>query len=173
VIRRALLLSGLAAAAWPASAQVIWLKVPGPDNSFHVEMPGTPEYKIATNTVPGGTQTYQYHSFSLQRGPTQYVTQSALLPPPIDVSNPRKVLQEYLDGAARSLVASKWQQVNWTKLAGAEAGEARGAFDDRKSLRYLLVLKERRLVVMGLSGPPGTEKFPDSDRFFKSLAFSP
>ena len=160
VLRRGLLALAASAVATATAAQVLWLKVEGPDRAFTVEMPGTPEYKLVS----------QFHSYSLVRGPIEFVMQS------VEVgytAPPREILQTALDGAAPHLVGGKWQSVDWREVQGVPAVEATGALKDGNALRNLLVLKGRRLVSLGMRGPTGTTRFPAAERFFGSLRFAP
>jgi len=164
LLRRGLLAvvtSALATTAFAAKAeaQILWLKVEGPDRAFTVEMPGTPEYKIVG----------QLHTYSLARGPIEYVAQSV----EVYAGPPREILQAALDGAAPHLAGGKWQRVDWKDVQAAPAVEATGALKDGNALRNLLVLKGRRLVSLGVRGPTGTVRFPDAEKFFASLRFAP
>ena len=151
-----------------ARAQVLWLKVEGPQRSFIVEMPAAPEYKITQQRSGSGTA-YDYHSYALNRGPIDYVVQTAIYPADVDTSKPQALLQFLLDATARNLAGAKWQQVGWMTVQGATAAEATGALPDGKSLRQILALKDHHIFILGVSGPAGTVKFPDADRFLKSL----
>jgi len=160
MIRRGFVLAlpALALAA-SAGAQVLWLKVEGPDRAFTVEMPGTPEYKIVA----------QLHTYSLVRGPIEFVMQS------VEVgytAPPREILQAALDGAAPHLTGGRWQRVEWREVNGAPAADAVGVMPDGRALRNLLAIRNRRLVSLGLRGPTGTTRFPDAERFFNSLRFA-
>jgi hypothetical protein len=149
-----------ASLATTAAAQILWLKVEGPDRAFTVEMPGTPEYKLVA----------QLHTYSLARGPIEFVMQSV----EVGYAAPaREILQSALDGAAPHLAGGKWQRVDWREVQGAPAVEAAGALKDGNVLRNLLVLKGRRLVSLGMRGPTGTMRFPDAERYFASLRFAP
>jgi hypothetical protein len=155
IFRRAL----LAALTLPAAAfaQVLWLKVEGPNRAFIFELPGTPEYKIQD----------RLHSYSLVRGPMEYVVQGI----EIDVPQPRAVVQAALDGAAPSLAGAKWQKIDWRESPGMLVADANGTLKDGNAFRNLVALKGKQLVSMGLRGPAGTTRFPDADRFFNSLRF--
>ena len=144
-------------------AQVLWLTVEGPERAFTVQLPGAPEYKV---TAP-------LHSYSLTRGPIDYVVQSVAYPANVDVSQPRAVLQAALDGTAPHLAGGKWDKIDWKQVQGAPAAEAVGTFKDGKAFRNLVVLKGRQLTSLGFRGPLGTTKFPDADRFFSSLRVGP
>lgn len=160
LLRRGVLALVASAVAVATAAQVLWLKVEGPDRAFTVEMPGTPEYKLVA----------QLHTYSLARGPIEFVMQS------VEVgyaAPPREILQSALDGAAPHLAGGKWQRVEWREVQGAPAVEATGALTGGNVLRNLLVLKGRRLVSLGMRGPTGTTRFPDAERFFASLRFAP
>jgi hypothetical protein len=145
--------------ATAAAAQLLWLKVEGPGRAFTVEMPGTPDYKIVG----------QLHTYSLARGPIEYVMQSV----EIQAAPPREILQGALDGAIPHLAGGKWQRVEWREVQGAPAVDATGALKDGNALRNFVVLKGRRLVSLGMRGPAGTTRFPDAERFFASLRFAP
>jgi hypothetical protein len=160
LLRRGLLTLATAAFATTAAAQILWLKVEGPDRAFTIEMPGTPEYKLVA----------QLHTYSLVREPIEFVMQS------VEVgyaAPPREILQTALDGAAPHLAGGKWQRVDWREVQGAPAVEATGALKDGNALRNLVVLKGRRLVSLGMRGPAGTTRFPDAEKFFASLRFAP
>lgn len=150
-------------AATAVSAQMLWLTVEGPERAFTVQMPGTPEYKVSANV----------HSYSLARGPIEYVVQTVLYAPEVDLSKLQAVLDSALAGTAPALQGGKWDKVDTKQIQGAPATEALGTFRDGNAFRNLVVLKGRRLVSLGMRGPVGTTKFPDADRFFSSLKIAP
>ncbi|MDP1854001.1 MAG: hypothetical protein Q8L26_07380 [Candidatus Omnitrophota bacterium] len=100
--RRQLFALPLAMAAGGASAQTGWVVVPGADNSFLVDMPGTPVYKVIDTTTPAGTA-FVYHSYSLEYRRLSFVAQTALYPVDVDVRQPRLNLQSALDDRAQRL----------------------------------------------------------------------
>jgi len=159
IARRVLLALPALGFAVAAEAQLLWLKVEGSDRAFTFELPGTPEYK-----VQGGL-----HSYSLTRGPIEYVVQSV----EVAAGEPRAVLQGALDGAAPHLAGGKWQRIDQRDVQGAPALEGNGALANGDVLRNLVVMRGRRLVSLGMRGPTGTTRFPDAERFFGSLRFAP
>lgn len=163
IVSRVLALLVALVVAASVQAQVLWLTVEGPERSFTVQLPGTPEYKIAA----------PLHSYSLTRGLIDYVVQSVTYPTGVDVSQPRAVLQAALDGTAPHLAGGKWEKTEWKQVQGAPAVEALGTFKDGKAFRQLVVIKGRQLVSLGFRGPVGTPKFPDADRFISSLRVTP
>ncbi len=163
ILSRVLALLAALVVAAGAQAQVLWLTVQGPERTFTVQLPGTPEYKV---TAP-------LHSYSLQRGLIDYVVQSVSYPATVDVSQPRAVLQAALDGTAPYLVGGKWDKIDFKQVQGVPAVEAVGTFKDGKAFRNLVVLKGGQLVSLGFRGPTGTTKFPDADRFISSLRVNP
>ncbi len=163
ILSRVLALLAALVVAAGAQAQALWLTVEGPERTFTVQLPGTPEYKV---TPP-------LHSYSLQRGLIDYVVQSVSYPATVDVSQPRAVLQAALDGTAPHLVGGKWDKIDFKQVQGVPAVEAVGTFKDGNAFRNLVVLKGRQLVSLGFRGPTGTTKFPDADRFISSLRVNP
>ena len=141
-----------------AEAQVLWLKVEGPERAFTFELPGTPDYKIQ-----GGL-----HSYSLTRGPIEYVVQAV----EVAEGDAAGVVQAAIDGTAPHLVDGRWQRIDRRQVHGSPAIEASGVLKNGNALRNLVVMKGRRLVSLGLRGPAGTTRFPDAERFFASLRFA-
>ena len=88
LLRRQVLALPVVMAAGNAAAQAIWIPVSGADNSFYVEMPGTPLYKVIDTATPAGTP-FVYHSYSLEYRRLSFVAQTALYPAGIDVAKPR------------------------------------------------------------------------------------
>lgn len=163
IARRVVLALPVFAFVTTAAAQALWLKVEGPERAFTFELPGTPEYKIQA----------PLHSYSLVRGPIEYVVQTVLYGPDVDLSHPRAAVQAALDGAAAHLAGGRWQQVFWQERYGTHSAEGTGLLKNGNALRYLAMLQGRRLVTLGMRGPTGTIRFPDAERFFASVRFAP
>lgn len=157
IARRAFVALPLLGLVGRAEAQALWLKVEGPDRAFTFELPATPEYKVKG----------ALHSYSLLRGPMEYVVQGVSVPS----GEPRAVLQEAIDDIERYL-AGKWTRVEWRQVQGAPAVEGNGPMRTGEVLRNLLVMRGRWLASLALRGPPGTTRFPDAERFFASLRFA-
>jgi len=166
--RRQLFAVPLAMAAGGAAAQTGWVVVPGADNSFLVDMPGTPVYKVIDTTTPAGTA-FVYHSYSLEYRRLSFVAQTALYPVDVDVRQPRLNLQSALDDRAQRLAGGKWTQVDWKQVQGAPAVESIGPIAGGSALRQLAVLKGRRLVSLGYLAPADAMRAPEAERFFRSL----
>jgi hypothetical protein len=60
----------------PEAPQSIWYAVRGVDNSFIVDMPGEPVYKLIDTASSGGTK-FVYHSYSLDYRRLAFVAQTA------------------------------------------------------------------------------------------------
>jgi hypothetical protein len=166
--RRQLFALPLAMAAGGAAAQTGWVVVPGADNSFLVDMPGTPVYKVIDTTTPAGT-TFVYHSYSLEYRRLSFVAQTALYPVEVDVRQPRLNLQSALDDRAQRLAGGKWTRVDWKQVQGAPAVESTGPIAGGSALRQLAVLKGRRFVSLGYLAPADAMRAPEAERFFRSL----
>jgi hypothetical protein len=166
--RRQLFALPLALAAGGAAAQTGWVVVPGADNSFLVDMPGTPVYKVIDTTTPAGTA-FVYHSYSLEYRRLSFVAQTALYPVDVDVRQPRLNLQSALDDRAQRLAGGKWTQVDWKQVQGAPAVESTGPIAGGSALRQLAVLKGRRFVSLGYLAPADAMRAPEAERFFRSL----
>ena len=86
----------------PQAPQSVWYAVRGVDNSFIVDMPGEPVYKLIDTVSPGGTK-FVYHSYSLDDRRLAFVAQTALYPADVDVRQPKLNLQSVLDDRAQRL----------------------------------------------------------------------
>src|SRR5260370_20203868 len=126
VATRRAMLTLLAAGAPAAQAQLkqppppskapqsVWYAVRGVDNSFIVDMPGEPVYKLIDTASPGGTP-FVYHSYSLDDRGLAFVAQTAPYPADVDVRQPKPNLQAVLADRAQRLAGG-----TWTKLAARE-----------------------------------------------------
>jgi hypothetical protein len=166
--RRQLFALPLAMAASGASAQTGWVAVQAADNSFLVDMPGTPVYKVVDTTSTAGTP-FAYHSYSLEYRRLSFVAQTALYPADVDVRQPRLNLQSALDDRAQRLQGNKWTQVDWKQVQGATAVESIGPVAGGSALRQLSLLKGRRFVSLGYLAPADAMRAPEAERFFRSL----
>lgn len=172
LLRRQVFVLPGAIAAGSASAQTVWIPVSGADNSFFVEMPGTPVYKVIDTTTPAGTG-FVYHSYSLEYRRLSFVAQTALYPAEVDVAKPRVNLQMALDDRAQRIQGNKWTQVDWKQVQGAPAVESIGPIAGGSALRQLVVLKGRRFVSLGYLAPADAMRAPEAERFFRSLRLLP
>jgi hypothetical protein len=168
LLRRQVFALPPAVVAGSASAQTVWIPVSGADNSFFVEMPGTPVYKVIDTTTPAGTP-FAYHSYSLEYRRLSFVAQTALYPAEVDVAKPRVNLQMALDDRAQRIQGNKWTQVDWRQVQGAPAVESIGPIAGGSALRQLVVLKGRRFVSLGYLAPADAMRAPEAERFFRSL----
>lgn len=168
LFRRQLFALPLAMTAGGAAAQTGWIVVPGADNSFLVDMPGTPVYKVIDTTTPAGAP-FVYHSYSLEYRRLSFVAQTALYPVDVDVRQPRLNLQSALDDRAQRLAGRKWTQVDWKQVQGAPAVESIGPIAGGSALRQLSLLKGRRFVSLGYLAPADALRAPEAERFFRSL----
>jgi len=166
--RQAVALPLAAVVAGEASAQTGWIAVQDIDNSFLVDMPGRPIYKVIDTTTPAGTA-FVYHSYSLEYRRLSFVAQTALYPADVDVSRPRNNLQIALDDRAQRLEGGKWSKVDWRDVQGATAVEAIGPIAGGSALRQLSLLKGRRFVSLGYLAPADAMRAPEAERFFRSL----
>jgi hypothetical protein len=158
----------LAIATPSATAQSVWYAVRGADRSFIVDMPGEPVYKLIDTTSPAGTR-FVSHSYSLDRGNISFVAQTALLPPDIDVRQPRQTLEGILDDRAQRLEGRKWTRVDWRDLQGVPAVESVGSIPGGRVLRQLVLLKGRRTVSLAYLAPAAELRSPEAERFLGSL----
>jgi hypothetical protein len=148
--------------------QSVWYAVRGVDNSFIVDMPGEPVYKLIDTVSPAGTP-FVYHSYSLAYGRLSFVAQTALYPADVDVSQPKLNLQSVLDDRAQRLAGGKWTRIDWREVSGAPAAESIGSVAGGSLLRQLVLLKGRRYVSLGCLGPADALRTPEVERFFRSL----
>jgi hypothetical protein len=155
-------------AASGTAAQSTWYAVRGPDNSFVVDMPGEPIYKVIDTQSPGGTA-FTYHSYSLEYRRLSFVAQTALYPADVDVRQPRLNLQSILDDRAQRLAGGKWTSVDWRNVQGAPAADSVGSVQGGSVVRQLVLLKGRRYVSLAYLAPADALRTPEADRFFKSL----
>jgi len=153
----------------PAQApQSVWYAVRGVDNSFIVDMPGEPVYKLIDTVSPGGTP-FVSHSYSLDYRRLAFVAQTALYPADVDVRQPKLNLQSVLDDRAQRLAGGKWIKIDWREVSGAPAAESTGSVAGGSVLRQLVLLKGRRYVSLACLGPAEALRTPEVERFFKSL----
>ncbi|MBI3197588.1 MAG: hypothetical protein HYZ40_08760 [Rhodospirillales bacterium] len=155
-------------AAGSAAAQTGWIVVQSADNSFLVDMPGSPIYKVIDSTTPAGTP-FVYHSYSLEYRRLSFVAQTTLYPAEVDVSRPRINLQLALDDRAQRLQGNRWSEVDWRQAQGATAVESIGPIAGGSALRQLSLLKGRRFVSLGYLAPADAMRAPEAERFFRSL----
>jgi hypothetical protein len=148
--------------------QSVWYAVRGPDNSFIVDMPGEPLYKLVDTVSLGGTP-FVYHSYSLDYRGLSFVAQTALYPADVDVRQPKLNLQSALDDRAQRLAGGKWTRIDWREVSGAPAAESTGSVPGGGLLRQLVLLKGRRYVSLACLGPADALRTPEVERFFRSL----
>lgn len=168
LLRRQALALPVVMAAGSAAAQTVWVPVSGADNSFYVEMPGTPIYKVIDTATPAGTP-FVYHSYSLEYRRLSFVAQTALYLAEVDVTKPRVNLQIALDDRAQRLEGRKWSKVDWRDMQGATGVESIGPIAGGSALRQLSLLKGRRFVSLGYLAPADAMRAPEAERFFRSL----
>src|SRR5216683_5493987 len=180
VATRRAMLTLLAAGAPAAQAQLkqppppsrapqsVWYAVRGVDNSFIVDMPGEPVYKLIDTASPGGTP-FVYHSYSLDYRRLAFVAQTALYPADVDVRQPRLNLQSVLDDRARRLAGGKWTKIDWREVQGAPAADSVGPVPGGSVLRQLVLLKGRRTISLAYLAPADALRTPEAARFFQSL----
>ena len=152
----------------PQTPQSVWYAVRGVDNSFIVDMPGEPVYKLIDTVSPGGTK-FVYHSYSLDDRRLSFVAQTALYPADVDVRQPKLNLQSVLDDLAQRLAGGKWTKIDWREVSGAPAAESIGSVPGGSLLRQLVLLKGRRYVSLACLGPADALRTPEVERFFRSL----
>ena len=157
-----------AMAASRAAAQSVWYAVRGVDNSFIVDMPGEPVYKLIDTVSPGGTP-FVYHSYSLDYRRLAFVAQTALYPADVDVRQPRLNLQSVLDERAQRLAGGKWTKIDWREVQGVSAADSVGPIEGGSVLRQLVLLKGRRYVSLACLAPADALRTPEAERFFQSL----
>jgi hypothetical protein len=143
-----------------------WYAVQVEDNAFTVEMPGIPDHRIINDVSARGTA-FALHSYSLESGGFSYVVQTALYPPDVDITQPRRVLQAALDARASQLASRRWDRVEWRQIDANAAVDSTGAVRAGTMLRLLSLLKGRRFISLAVLGP-GVDG-PDANRFFQSL----
>ena len=156
------------AAAGEAAAQTGWIVVQADDNSFLVDMPGRPIYKVIDTATPDGTP-FVYHSYSLEYRRLSFVAQTTLYPAGIDVSRPRTNQQRALADRAQRLDGGRGSTVDWRDVQGATAVESIGPIAGGSALRQLSLLKGRRFVSLGYLAPADAMRAPEAERFFRSL----
>jgi hypothetical protein len=153
----------------PAQApQSVWYAIRGPDNSFIVDMPGEPLYKLIDTVSSGGTP-FVYHSYSLDYRGLSFAAQTALYPADVDVRQPKLNLQSALDDRAQRLAGGKWTTIDWREVSGAPAAESIGSVAGGSLLRQLVLLKGRRYVSLACLGSADALRTAEVERFFRSL----
>src|SRR5260370_2925807 len=146
------------------AAQSVWCAVRGVDNSFIVDMPGEPVYKLMDTAAPGG-RSLVYHSYSVDYRRLAFVAQTALYPADVDVRQPKLNLQSVLDDRAQRLAGGKWTRIDWREVSGASAAESIGSIAGGGMLRQFVLLKGRRYVSLACPGPPEAPPTPEPQRF--------
>jgi len=145
-----------------------WYLVQGVDDAFSVEMPGIPDHRIVNDASARGTA-FALHSYSLELGGYSYVAQTALYPPDVDTTQPRRLIQAALDDRAKVLETRKWSKVDWREMLGAAAAESTGPLNGGNALRQLVLLKQQRFVSLAFMGAAASMTGFEAERFFKSL----
>ncbi len=137
-------------------------------DAFTVEMPGIPDHRTVNDASARGTA-FALHSYSLEAGGYSYVAQTALYPPDVDTTQPRRLLQVALNDRAKVLETRKWSKVEWREIRAGAAAESTGPLTGGNALRQLVLLKEQRFVSLAVMGPAASMTGVEADRFFKSL----
>ena len=145
-----------------------WYRVQVVDDAFIVEMPGIPDHRVVNDASARGTA-FALHSYSLEVGGYSYVAQTALYPPDVDTTQPRRLLQVALNDRAKVLETGKWTKVEWREILAGAAAESTGPLKGGNALRQLMLLKEQRFVSLAFMGPAASMTGVEADRFFKSL----
>jgi hypothetical protein len=168
--RFAVLVTIAALGAMPAAllAGDQWQIQTGP--GFTVELPGKPVHSTPEATTGGGTK-YKMHQYLVELDERAYAVHTAVYPADVDVSKPRVNLQGGLDKAEKNMKGGKWIQASLVKYQGYDASQGEGITDAGYSVRTFGVLKGNTIYALTYSGPPGTTKSADVERFFNSLRF--
>lgn len=155
------------ALAGVALAQGPWHTQSAHDNRLSVLFPVVPVYSTKEAKTASGTS-YTMHQYSAEVGERAFIVLYATYPSDVDVSNPRKNLEGYVDGSAKSLDGGKWSSVSWVTHQGLPAVDAvgrQGAFE----FRSVATIKGSQLVGMVYGGAPGSSNSEEANRFFRSL----
>jgi hypothetical protein len=154
-----------------ATAQDAWHKMTGPEKTFTVEMPVSPNYTPVRMKTSSGS-TYTMHQYIAEQDKVVYVVQTSIYPPDIDVSKQKVNLQAGLEKAARKMEGGKWATVDWPEHEGLTAVDAVGSRNGNE-VRSFTVMKGRQIITLTYAGPPGTGKSPEAEHFVTSLHVNP
>ena len=141
----------------------------GADNSFIVEMPGEPVYKVIDTTIAARGTAFAYHSYSLEYRRLSFVAQTALYPADVDVRQPGSTCSPCSTTARSASPAANGpastgatcrarRPSNWSAPCAAAACCASSS-----------LLKGRRFVSLAYLAPADAMRTPEAERFFKSL----
>jgi hypothetical protein len=139
-----------------------WPVVDGPNRVFSLAMPMAPIYRLQSGI----------HIYFAAEGGAEYTAQTTTLAADA-VADPRANLERGVTGTASSLRSKAWTTTDWTTFQGAPAVEVTGITAAGLDVRMLMILKGRQYYVLGYSGPRGTTRSPDAERFFNSLRIQP
>jgi hypothetical protein len=168
LVRRGLVALPLAMAAGAALAQAqqtTWFAVRGADNSFVVDMPGEPVYKVIDTVSSGGTA-FVYHSYSLEYRRLAFVAQTALYPAKGVMCAAEAQSPVGTDDRAHACKAASGPRLTGAKCR-APAAESVGPVP--VAAMRQLVLPEGKAAVAGLSPRRPIRQDSEAERFFKSL----
>jgi hypothetical protein len=159
---------GVEAQPKPLAIPLKWYVVQVDENAFTVEMPGIPDHRIVNDASARGTA-FALHSYSLEAGGYSYVAQTALYPPDVDTTQPRRLIQAALNDRAKVLATGKWSKVEWREILAGAAAESTGPLKGGNALRQLVLLKEQRFVSLAFMGAAASMTGFEAERFFKSF----
>jgi hypothetical protein len=145
-----------------------WYVVQVVDDAFTVEMPGIPDHRVVNDSSARGTA-FALHSYSLDVGGYSYVAQTALYPPDVDTTQPRRLIEAALNDRAKILETRKWSKVDWREILGGAAAGSTGPLKGGNALRQLVLLKQQRFVSLAFMGAASSMTGFEAERFFKSL----
>jgi hypothetical protein len=156
----------LALFAGAARAQESWQPFT-PPAGFTVELPASPAHSTQSLTSGSG-EPFVMDQYVVDKGAAAFVVQTAVYPPSVDVSVPKRNLEGAIAGSSKELDGGKWQEQNWRSVQGASAVELFGV-KGIYAMRQLYVMDGRRMIVLTYAGPSGSSRGGDATRFIQSL----
>jgi hypothetical protein len=139
-----------------------WPLVDGPGRVFSVEMPAAPIYQ----------QRGANHIYLAAFEGSEFTAQTQTFPADA-VANPRANLERGVAGTAMSLPSGAWETVTWSIFQDAQAVDVTGFTASGLHARMFMILKGRQYYVFAYSGPRGTVRSADAERFFNSVRLRP
>lgn len=143
-----------------------WTTYNAISDNFSILVPHSPSYESSSDTTTGGIS-YEYHSYSAEKGSTYFLVAKYIYSEPIDVSNPdnylEKVMNGFVTGSKGRLVNSSYSNY---KSYRALDFTSRTTSDEMRG-RILLIGETPHLLIVGY--PIGTNADTDYEKFVNSF----
>jgi hypothetical protein len=138
--------------------------------AFSFQMPQEPKFQPMKN-APGAGRKYTTLVWSTQFDDGAYEARMFVLPPDVDVMNPRRNLQMILDSDAALLKGGKFASFDWKEGQGLTEVDAVGRTADGRDMRVHSAIKGSRGFTLTYIGRAGSTRSADVNRFIASVRF--